>query len=78
MTGCCPIRCFNCGKVLSNLHHEYSLLLEKGISESDALKKLNIRKYCCRALVLSHVELIDKLIKYPTPVSLDKYNDLNA
>ncbi|KAL5108326.1 DNA-directed RNA polymerase I II and III subunit RPABC5 [Taenia crassiceps] len=46
-----PIRCFTCGKVA-----EYA--------EGDALDTLGLRRYCCRRMILSHVDLIEKLLNY--------------
>jgi DNA-directed RNA polymerases I, II, and III subunit RPABC5 len=31
---------------------------------SDAIDHLNLRRYCCRRMVLTHVDLIEKLLKY--------------
>ena len=31
---------------------------------SEAIDQLNLRRYCCRRMVLTHVDLIEKLLKY--------------
>jgi DNA-directed RNA polymerase subunit N (RpoN/RPB10) len=31
---------------------------------SDALTELGLERYCCRRMVLTHVDLIEKLLKY--------------
>ena len=31
---------------------------------SDALTALGIQRYCCRRMILTHVDLIEKLLKY--------------
>lgn len=33
-------------------------------SSSDALDQLNLQRYCCRRMVLTHVDLIEKLLQY--------------
>jgi len=59
-----PIRCFTCGKVTGNKWESYQKYLKDGKSDKDALDLLGLRKYCCRRMVLSHVELIDKMLQY--------------
>lgn len=58
-----PVRCFSCGKVTGNKWDEYLALLEKGHSEGDAMDELGLKRYCCRRMVLTHVDLIEKLLQ---------------
>ncbi|KAF8331516.1 8 kDa subunit-domain-containing protein, partial [Cantharellus anzutake] len=68
-----PVRCFSCGKVVGDKWDEYLRLLENGVSEGDALTELGLRRYCCRRMVLTHVDLIEKLLQYnPMERSKDK------
>ena len=57
-----PVRCFTCGKVTGSVFEVYTKLLSDGYSEKDALDKLNLRRYCCRRMIISHVDLIEKLL----------------
>lgn len=59
-----PIRCFSCGKVVGDKWEEYLSYLEKDIPEAEALDKLGLKRYCCRRMVLTHVDLIEKFLKY--------------
>jgi DNA-directed RNA polymerase I, II, and III subunit RPABC5 len=59
-----PVRCFTCGKVTGNKWEPYQKLLEEGISAEEALTKLNLHRYCCRRILLTHVNLIDKILEY--------------
>ncbi|KAI6191598.1 DNA-directed RNA polymerases I, II, and III subunit RPABC5 [Aphelenchoides bicaudatus] len=63
-----PVRCFTCGKVIGNKWDSYLGLLQTDNPEGDALDSLNLRRYCCRRMLLSHVDLIEKLLSYhPIP-----------
>jgi len=59
-----PVRCFSCGKVIGHLWEKYLKLLKEGKSPKEAFEELGIERYCCRAIFLGHVELIDKIAKY--------------
>ncbi|EIN08168.1 hypothetical protein PUNSTDRAFT_68558, partial [Punctularia strigosozonata HHB-11173 SS5] len=59
-----PVRCFSCGKVIGDKWTRYIKLLEDEYSEGDALDELQLKRYCCRRMVLTHVDLIEKLLQY--------------
>ncbi len=52
-----PVRCFTCGKVLGNKWQTYNELIESGKSINDALNHLGLTRYCCRTLMMGHVDL---------------------
>ena len=60
-----PIRCFTCGKVVGNLWERYQALLDQGTPIADALDQLRLERYCCRRMLMTHVNQIDQLLKYP-------------
>ncbi len=51
-----PIRCFTCGKVIGNKWEAYLAYLKQGISEGKALDKLGLERYCCRRMLITHVD----------------------
>lgn len=64
-----PVRCYTCGKVTGNKWDPYQNLLAEGFTPSDALDKLGLKRYCCRRILLTHVDLIDKFLEYPDQIS---------
>ncbi|KAH9858537.1 DNA-directed RNA polymerase I, II, and III subunit RPABC5 [Lenzites betulinus] len=58
-----PVRCFSCGKVVGDKWQRYLELLAD-MQEGDALDQLELKRYCCRRMVLTHVDLIEKLLHY--------------
>lgn len=59
-----PIRCFTCGKVIGDKWEEYRKMVEAGESPAAALDKLGIKRYCCRRMFISHVEIMDEILRF--------------
>ena len=59
-----PVRCFSCGKVVGSLYEEFVKRVERKENPEKALTELGIDRYCCRRMLVSHVELIDEIAKY--------------
>ena len=59
-----PIRCFTCGKVIGNKWHRYLQLLSEKKEMAQIFEELGLNRYCCRRMIISHVDLIEKLLKY--------------
>lgn len=58
------IRCYACGKPVAHLWEEYKERTEKGEDPKKVLDDLGLKRYCCRALFLGHVELIDTVAQF--------------
>ena len=70
-----PVRCFTCGKIIGDAFEEYTKryeiykkALDAGESPKETpkqiLDELGIDRYCCRRMILTHVELIGESAPY--------------
>ena len=54
-----PIRCWSCGKPIGHLWEDFQARVKKGDDRKEILDELGLERYCCRAMLLGHVDLID-------------------
>ena len=59
-----PVRCFTCGKVIGHLWEEFKSRVDRGEDPGKVLDELGIKKQCCRRMFISHIDMIDEIIKY--------------
>jgi len=59
-----PIRCVSCGKPLAHLWETYKKRVQAGEESGKVLNELGIERYCCRALFMGHVDLIEEVSKF--------------
>lgn len=60
-----PVRCFSCGQVVGDKWEEFNERVNVKKENSDkVLEDLDVKRYCCRRMLISHVELIDDIINY--------------
>lgn len=81
-----PVRCFTCNKVIGQKWTIYqdkvSEHLDSGETEMDAnckaLDHVGLTRYCCRRMLLSHVNIIDQMLLYSNNPGENsaKYTDL--
>ncbi|MEM5792959.1 MAG: DNA-directed RNA polymerase subunit N [Candidatus Aenigmatarchaeota archaeon] len=59
-----PVRCFSCGKVVGHLYEEFKKRVENGEDPKKVLNELGLKRYCCRTLMLGHVDLLKKVADF--------------
>jgi DNA-directed RNA polymerase subunit N len=58
-----PVRCFSCGAVVADKWEEYDKRVNREKEDaSKVLDDLGVKRYCCRRMFISNVELIDEFI----------------
>ena len=58
-----PVRCFSCGKVIGDKWEEFARRVAAGENPAAVLDDLGVTRYCCRRMLLSHVNLIDEVLR---------------
>ena len=58
-----PIRCMSCGKPVAHLWEEFQEKI-KAEDKKKVLDELGLERYCCRAIFLGHVDLIDMVAQF--------------
>jgi len=66
-----PIRCFSCGNIIANKYDKFLELFNKKKKEknfdelkmdnNNIFKELKLKRYCCRRMLLTNIDIIDKL-----------------
>ena len=56
-----PVRCFTCGKVVGSAFEKFKERVEKGEDPEEVLNDLGVERYCCRRMLVSHIDLIDEM-----------------
>ena len=59
-----PVRCFSCGKVIGHLWEEYKKRVDAGEDRKKVMDDLGLKRYCCRAVFLTHIDLIKKVSQF--------------
>ncbi len=60
-----PIRCFSCGAVVGDKWEQFNERVNaKKEDPNKVLEEMGVKRYCCRRMLISHVDLIDDIINY--------------
>ncbi len=58
------IRCWSCGKPIAQLWESYKERVNNGEDRKKVMDSLGLERYCCRASILGHVDLVDTAAKF--------------
>lgn len=58
-----PVRCMSCGRPIAHLWADFQEK-KKSKDAGEVLTELGLSRYCCRAQMLGHVDLIDVAAKF--------------
>ena len=62
-----PIRCYTCGKVIAHLYDDFLKGLKEGVEAGELLDGFGLTRFCCRRMLITHVELIDNILIFSSP-----------
>jgi len=54
----------SCSKPIAHLWDEYKRRTTQGESPKKVMDDLGVKRYCCRAQFMGHVDLIDEIAKF--------------
>lgn len=59
-----PVRCFTCGRVIGKDYEAWRDRVAEGEDAKKVLDELDVQRYCCRRMILSHVDLLKQSGQY--------------
>jgi DNA-directed RNA polymerase subunit N (RpoN/RPB10) len=71
-----PVRCFSCGNLVGDKWEEFARRVKDGDEPRDVLDDLGMKRYCCRRMLISNVEVIDEFLKYAEVASKKRSENL--
>ncbi|WP_448578815.1 DNA-directed RNA polymerase subunit N [Thermosphaera sp.] len=60
-----PVRCFTCGAPIGHLWEEYEKRVKAGEEPGKVLDDLGVKRYCCRRMFLSYVDISKEVLQFP-------------
>ncbi|AFK50959.1 DNA-directed RNA polymerase subunit N [Thermogladius calderae 1633] len=60
-----PVRCFTCGAPIGHLWEDYIRRVQAGEDPGKVLDELGVKRYCCRRMFLSHVDIVKQVLYFP-------------
>ncbi len=59
-----PVRCFTCGNLVADKHNEFQSRVKNGEDPKKVLDSLGLKRYCCRRMLITSMDIIDQLMPY--------------
>jgi DNA-directed RNA polymerase subunit N len=59
-----PVRCFTCGKLIADKWEEFTQRVNAGEDAKKVLDNLGLTRYCCRRMIMSHVDISDNILRF--------------
>lgn len=58
------VRCFGCGKPVGHLYDEFKKRVDSGEDAGKVLDELGLDRYCCRAALIGHADMLPEITKF--------------
>lgn len=58
------MRCFTCGKLLADKYEQFDERVKKGEQPRQVLDDLGVKRYCCRAAVITSADAMNEIAKF--------------
>ena len=59
-----PVRCFTCGRVVGSDYERFKERTGKGENAKAVLDDLAVERFCCRRMIMAHVDLVGEAARY--------------
>lgn len=59
-----PVRCFACGKPIGHLWEDFKKRTDAREESGKVLDDLGLERYCCRAALLGHADMLPEITKF--------------
>jgi DNA-directed RNA polymerase subunit N len=59
-----PIRCFTCGNLIGDKFTSFQSRVKAGENPAKVLDDLGLKRYCCRRMLISSVDVIDQVLPF--------------
>jgi len=59
-----PVRCFTCGNLIGDKFAPFQARVKAGEESGKVLDDLGLKRYCCRRMLISSVDVIDQVLPF--------------